>query len=946
MRVRVYEHPFAPCAPLVFYPSSLAEWLLEHYGAGPRGNVQIFAGEPSAETEISGNLDAILNANAADYVVLESPGEPATIASFLISVVLSVASAILFPPPDMPANVNRTQQSPNNALGSRENQVRLLQRVEDIYGTVKSVPSLMMPTYVKYQNNQRIEFGYYCVGRGYHTISEVKDGETPIASITGASAAVYPPFHSPNDGSAPQLQIGPAIIDAIVSVRRAVETDGFTLKAQNQIQLPSADNYVYAKAGVTRNVTTASGREIQIPGNAKDQILQLHARPNFNAISEVGQTVTISNLDEVYSIDGNAVVEGATRQYTDTTPEGAGLFTRLSPGDQVTISGFANAGNNGTFTVDTKPASHIITVTSGSQVDEVGFPFPIGVHVDGVVHHPGYAGTRTITEVNDQVLVLDGATFPDDHGYSPELLTTVIVNNGLVDWTDWIVQPAVDRTQVWTNVVAAQGLFADNGGRSPLSVSYQMQIEQLDADLNPTGNIETVSSTMTGATTDERGETLERVTGWVGPARVRMRRTTPYLYDFQGTIVDEIKWADLYSVSPITKPHFGNKTTIHTVTRATPRATAVRNRQLNCIASRLLPRWTGSGFSGAFDADGRHVSGTLEATGFLHDVIAAVALDPKIGSRTLAELDMVQMSAQVDLAYAIHPELPTFNYTFDSENTSLEETIQTIANAGTCIAYRQSGRIRLAFDRAQPASTALFTHRNKRPDAETITRTFANDADYDGVEFIYQDPETQQAETIRLPLDGSHTKLKKFEIPGIRSYPQAWLRACREYQKLIGQRISIETETTTDARALLPNTRVDIVDNTRFRSFDGEVVGQSGLELTLSRDVEFAPTVNHSIVLMRRDGSLQSINVTAGLAANKVMLQSPPSESVVTEAGQEGIRTIFSFASDDARTAQAYLVQEIGVSDGQYIQIRAINYSPDYYAADLQPIPPKESVIN
>jgi len=946
VRIRVYEHPFAPCAPRVFEAPSLAEWLLEHYGETPKGNVQIFAGEPSAETEISRDLEALLNANAPEYVILESPGEPATIVSLLISVVLSIASAILFPPPDMPANVNRTQQSPNNALGSRENQVRLLQRVEDIYGTVKSVPSLMMPTYVKYQNNARIEFGYYCVGRGYYNISEVKDGETPIGSITGASAAVYPPFHSPNDGSAPQLQIGSAIIDAIVSVRRAVETDGFTLKALNQLQLPPIESYVYAKAGDTRVVTTADGREIEIPGNTRDQILQLNARPNFNAISEVGQTVTISNLDETYAADGACEVEGATRQYTDTSSEPKLLFTKLRPGDQVTISGFVNAANNGTFIVDTKPADNIIRVTSGSQVDEAGFPLPRYVHAEGVIFHPGFAGTRTIAEVNDQVLVLDGATFPDDHGYDPELLTTVVVNNGLVDWTDWIVQPALDRTQVWANVVAAQGIYADNGGRSPMSVSYELQIEQLDLDLNPTGNVETVPSTMTGATTDERGETLERVTGWVGPARVRMRRTSPYLYDFKGTIVDEIKWADLYSVSPIARSHFGNKTTIHTVTRATPRATAVRNRQLNCIASRLLPRWTGSGFSGAFDAEGRHVSGTLQATGFLHDVIAAVTLDPKIGNRPLAELDMVQMSAQVDLAYAIHPELPTFSYTFDSENISLEETIQTIANAGACIAYRQSGRVRLAFDRAQPASTALFTHRNKRPDAETITRTFANDADYDGVEFIYQDPETQQAETIRLPLDGSFTKLKKYEIPGIRSYPQAWLRAAREYRKLIGQRISIETETTTDARALLPNARVDIVDNTRFRSFDGEIVGQSGLELTLSRDVEFIPAVNHSIVLIRRDGSLESINGTAGSEPNKVVLLSLPSEAIVTEGGQDGIRTIFSFASDDAREAQAYLVQEIGVSDGQYIQIRAINYSADYYAADIQAIPPKESVIN
>lgn len=951
MRIRIYEHPFAPCAPIVAMADSLAEWLLWYYGTTPVKTLQIFAGEPSADTEISGNVEAILRAAGEEYVVLESPGEPAGLSAFaanlLFTVALTVAQAILAPSPRALSNVNRTQQSPNNALGARENQVRMLQRVEDIYGTVKAIPSLMAPTYVKYRNNQRIEYGYYCVGRGYYNISNVRDGDTDIGSITGSSIAVYPPFHSPNDGSAPQLLIGPSIIDKIVSVRRSVETDGFTLRAENQIKLPPIDYYVYAKAGITRTVMVDGLTPFEIPGNANDQILQFVQKPNFNALSEVGQTVDISGLDESYAANGKCEVVGADHRYIDVTAAGATLFVRLAVGDQVTFSGFPDAVNNGTFVVATKPSDTEITVTTGTQIDWTGFPFPPDIHVDGVIHHPGYAGTRTITEVINGGVVLNGSSFPDDYGFNPKVYTTVVVNNGLTDWTDWVVLPSTTRNEVWINIVAPQGMYVDNGGRSPTSVIYQMQIERLDSGLNPTGEVETASGELTGATTDEVGETLERVTAWTGPARVRVRRFTPFNFYFSGTVVDEIKWADLYAVSPVDRLHFGNKTTIHSVTMATPRATAVRNRQLNCVASRLLPRWNNvTGFSGAFDAEGRHVSGTIEPTAFIHDVIGAVTLDPKIGNRPLAELDMVQMSGQVDLAYAMHPEAPTFNYTFDSDNTSLEETIKTIANAGFCDAYRQNGKIRLSFDRAQTNSTALFTHRNKQPDAETFVRSFANDSDYDGIEFVYQDPDTQQAETITLPLDGSYSKLKKFEIPGIRSFAQAWLRASREYKKLVGQRVTGTTGTTTDARSLLPNARIDIVDNTRFVAYDGDVRAQSGLELTLSRDVAFEVGEDHSIVLMRRDGSLESIAVTPGSAPNKVLLQSVPGEVIETEGGQDGIRTIFSFGSDSARQRQAFLVQGIGVSDGQYIELTVVNYSDSYYEADGQPIPPKESVIN
>lgn len=513
--------------------------------------------------------------------------------------------------------------------------------------------------------------------------------------------------------------------------------------------------------------------------------------------------------------------------------------------------------------------------------------------------------------------------------------------------TDWITLPDAGRTEVWCNLVAPNGLFKDNGGKSAASVSYAVEIEKLDAALVPLGIVETVTGTLSGAVSDERAETVEHATAWTGPARVRMRRTTDYDYAWEGTVQDEIKWADLYSVSPVSKTEFGNKTTIHTITQATARATAVKSRQVNCIASRKLPTYNGATFSGAFNGAGLLVSGTIAATSHIVDIIAAVSSDPKIGARDLAtEVDMAQIWSVQQQLDTWNPACGQFNFTFDSDNISFEETIISIANAGFCIAYRQNGKLRLSLDRAQTSSTALFTHRNKKPNAETITRKFASDAECDGVEFVYVDPDSNQSETITLPLSGAYTKLKKFEIAGIRSFSQAWLRANREYKKLIGQRLSIETTTTPDARSLLPNSRIDVVDNTRFKSYDGEVVGQSGLELTLSQDVGFAAGLPHSIVLMRRDGSLQSIPVTAGSAANKVILQSLPLEAITTQYGADGIRTIYSFAADSARAAQAWLVQEIDISDGQYCTVRAINYSADYYAADYATIPAKATVIN
>lgn len=879
MKIKLYDQPFAVVSPKEFESKSVAEWLLTYYGETPKVTLQIYKGEPSQENDISSNTEELLKENDGVYTVLESPGlAQVTLAAFLtqvaIAIAISVVMSVLFPPPDMPGNVNRTQQSPNNSLTSRENQVRYNQRVEDIYGTVRAIPSLMMPTYYKYVNHKQMEYGYYCVGRGYYDISNLKDGDTPLKNVPSSKASIYDPFTSPNYGT-PISQVNGGVEETIYSVSRSAEVDGFTLKALNQITITSPASYIFSEGTV--------GGVIEQARNSSDVVI---SAPNFNSVVEIGDKLVItgSNVlvsEAVLDIEGNIV-----------TPA---VYTNV----------------DGEYVVDVVEDGKVVLTTSPWTEEDLG----IGTGSASITLKKYNAASETFKDVSN--------------------------------YTDWVILPDSDRTQIWCNIIATGGMYADSGqGKTTVSTVFNLEIQRMSNDLlTSIGVIEIIAGTLSGATTDERAITLEHTTSWVGPVRVRMKRVTDFPYSFKGTVIDEIKWRDLYSITPVTKEHFGNKTTIHTATQATQRATSVQNRQLNCIASRKLPIYNGSDFSGEFDSLGKLVSGNIYPTSKLVDILSAVCIDPVIGN-DISQLDVNQVfSTQRDLDLW-SSEAGQFNYTFDSDTTSFEETVSIIANAGFCIAYRQNGKIRLSFDKLQANSTALFTHRNKKPDSETITRRFTTDAEYDGVEFVYTDPDSNQSETIKLPSSDLALKYKKFEIPGIRSFTQAWYRANREYQKLKGQRLSIETTCTTDARLLLPNSRIDVVDNTRFKAYDGEVVGQSGLVLTLSKSVSFTAGSNHSILLMKRDGSLDSINCTAGANTNQVILSRAPVETVVTTAGIDGIRTIFSFASDSARLAQAWLVQEIGISDDQYVSIKAINYSDDYYFYDSQPIPVKETIIS
>lgn len=827
--------------PTLFQAETVAHWILEH--KEELTNYAIYEGQPSQQTDITKNVKKLMS-NDGHYIVLLSPSAPvvAFVVKYWVYIAITVGSYALakhLTPSYAPSNINRTQQSSNNSLAGRTNEARVLQRIEDIFGLVRSYPSLIQPVYSRYINNKQYEYSYMCIGRGWYDVADVRDGETLLSDIEGTSAEFFNPFTSPNSGS-PFLTIGTAISEPILLVKRSNNVTGEVLKARNQIVLTYSGLMDFYKAST-------------IP----------------------------SSYDRIGGISDE-------------------MYANIAVGDVITITGTPAAIYDGSYTIRSK--------IGGSNI-----------------------------------LELTTATFSSTSSTSG----TFTITTGNPEYTSWVTLKDEDMTQVWVNLVAPQGLFYDAGsGKTTLSVDYAIETQALDGSYSPTGAITTTTGTMTAATSDEQAKTIEITTGHTGATRVRARRTNNHDYGFSGTVIDEIKYQDLYAVTPISNSDFGNVTTVQVVTKATQRATSLKERKFNCNATRKLPTFNGTTFSGSFASDGSIASGTISATKSFIDILAAASIDSKIGQRVLAnDIDMTQIWGIRNTINSWNPLNIEFGYTLDSDNISFEETVKMIADSVFCVAYRQNGKIRFSFDGEQPTSTALFTHRNKKPASDTISRLFAADSEFNGIELTYNDNVTDAQETIKLPLSLTATNYKKIELTGVRNYAQAWFRANREYNKILLQRVSIETETTNDGRLLLPNQRIDIVDNTRFDSQDGEIIAQSGLILTLSRDVVFG-VGTHSIILMQRDGGLESITCTAGTNANKVVLAYAPSEAINTiNGGAIGIRTIFSFGADSVASANSYLVQEVNITDSSYVKVTAINYDADYYSADTESIPSRSTVL-
>lgn len=416
--------------------------------------------------------------------------------------------------------------------------------------------------------------------------------------------------------------------------------------------------------------------------------------------------------------------------------------------------------------------------------------------------------------------------------------------------------PTCDR--VLSNIVALQGMYlvTKKGKYRPRSVTVAVEITPVGSDDLPNGPSQTFNIAVSGDGKDRspQGVSLWANMGFTGRCRVRARRLTYLNLETEDTIVDEVKWRDCFGTSIITQAHFGDVTTLHSLTLATSGATAVKERKLNCRATRkVLQRNTDNTF-------GPELVASTNAA----DIICHMTIDPYIGGRPSSELDVDQIYETIDevTSYFGLAQAGSFGYTFDQENVSYEELAQSVAQAVFCTAYRQGSTLRLSFERETEDSTLLFNHRNKTPGSETRTVSFGYLNDNDGVEFDYISPDDGSKMTLYRPADQSATKPKKLETIGVQSEEHAFLHASRAWNKIQYQNTTTQFTALSEATQLVLTERIEVTDNTRPDVFDGEILSQEGLVLELSQPFIPAPGRNYTIHLQLPSGSVEAIDIS------------------------------------------------------------------------------------
>lgn len=491
--------------------------------------------------------------------------------------------------------------------------------------------------------------------------------------------------------------------------------------------------------------------------------------------------------------------------------------------------------------------------------------------------------------------------------------------------TDWTSITIIKPERLLVNISADNGMYKDSGASSkrPASVTAEVQYQLLDDSNNPYGTIYAVQGTVSGRSPDSTGVSIIADLPFASKVRVRARRVTDADFDFEGQVVDEIKYDALYGQIRDTTTHYGNRTTVHTARKQTARATSVKSPKLALIVTEKLYKYLGGG---VFDTV------LTENTQAVQSLIRLLN-DPVVGGITLSAANMdklIATQAEVE-SYFGSALAGQFCYTFDSYETTAQDIITTIAEAIFCSASRRGHNIYLNLERPRSGPEMVFTHRSKAPSGEKWTRQFNVKSAYDSLKFSYIDPDTNVKETIAIPESGG-VKTDTYDSKGIRNYQQAYWHAWRRYQRNRLNRVAVEFTALEEGALAVPGRPISIVKGSRVAPYDGYVISVNGLVVNLSQPVQFTPGEDHSLILKKRDGSVQSVGVTAGSNDRQVVMLSAPAESIYT--GNDALKTEFSFGSDARHAAQMILVSTVVPGSDRTVVITGYNYSDGYYEKD------------
>ena len=884
--IKVTYHPIDSDA-TTSTTNTLAEWFVEQFGEEmnvPKG-LRITCGEANRENDVTerialGDPDEHLTRTEGEYHIVVVPAGPETWVPLIVSLVVSVAAVLLTPKPDVPSAANRRQDSATNSLGNRSNEAKPGERFQDVRGFEPAVyADLLMEPHRRYEDNREIEFVYGTATAGRGLISDPRDGITKWEVVEGSQLDVYGPGTEPGNGAPSQTFGSSQITFPLVASTRSRNVTGQILAPPNQLEVEPL-KYRATNGGTISTVDAPEDFDFR------------------NTIS-AGDTIT---LNDWYSW-----------RYNSTPQQGLDVY------DRIVLSGNYTVTSVDKQSLRVSPRSGWEYFGSGFEMREYAWRSnDFGYYFLDLDRDPG---------------LIPG-------GWTRESYFATF--QGLFDGTVGPFEVPEGSVSGWINVLAQNGIRKAGNNDEAYSVTCQFTIFELDSNGNQTGQ-KTVLPELTLSSnpiliTDQVGETQDFTIPY-RRASVIGKRTSTTDKDFSGTVIDEVKWAAMYSVepTPVTLP--SDVTTVYATIKQTPAALGVQERKLNFGVKRYERRYLGNG----------QMSATLDTpSDEFADAVVGLALDPTVGKNvTLEQLNVDQLYAVQEeiVRYFGTRDAVKFGYSFSTTDMTFEDHLTLIARAVFCKVFRVGNTYEFRFNRprAEGETALLLNHRLKYAGTDRRNRKFT-DPDrkgYDGVVISYKDAVTKVFEDIRIPEGTFPVNPYEVELPGVTNKQVATWHALREWNRIKYRRVFHETEAHNLARGLVPDDRITMANDTLTRSQNGQVLSQSGLEIRLAEGVNLEDGVEYAVTLLHRSGVVESILCEKGtIGPTWVRLFALPSEDLYT--GNLESRTAYNLyrrfedADQDEMLVEAMTVS---IKNGQErVKVQAVNYDARYWEGDPQTV--------
>lgn len=902
-------------------------------------NARIYHQSVSHSNDVTPATDLaiqLLQALDGDIYVVVWPAEILTVIYWVvmaITLAFSVYTYMTMPKPQVSA-----AQSANNDLAERQNRARMNGRVPDIFGTLRSTPDLIAPSYTYYDEYDReIEENLMVIGRGHYQIHDCRDDLTLVQDIQGACVSLYSPGES--IVGMPMFKIGEGFTEPPTLAFKSKSINGQTLNMPNDQKIDSAAIY-FEYPNLIKTGSPAINFLYMFAANSNLGVygaefvvddVNLSGAVTFKS-SRVLIVTSATDIEEAAEFKG-VLVTGALIPVVseilpvppETNPTYVTNYRDLS--GQYAVSDVVKTAVSGGFKYEIRLSGALQTNPNWAYITE-DYIANAGLVLNKNASAMNLNGTYVVSAVSANTITLNNPNLVNDDW---EKLLLQPGNNTAAQaleirldriseqWVGWF-NIAIDGTEELVfNFFFQNGLFYQDskGGVWHDSMTVVIEYQYLDDDNAPFGPTHAEYINMSANNKSPFGRTQKIALGQSGRVRFRVARTTPTK---NGKTQDLCKIKDVYAVQKSAKLTYPGVTVVRSKTLGTEGALSLKERKLNFLVTRMLKR---------------NGTGALTATRSAAQAMIHCALDEFIGRRSVYEVDIQQILTEEQrvVSYFGSAAAAEFSGTLDDSNLSFEETAGMLASAMFSEAYRFGSKLQLNFEKPQENAVLLFNHRNKVPKSEKRSFSLGLKNSYDGIELEYTSPE-DDARIKYVASDSVAPKnLKEIKSSGIRNAAQAKTRAWREWNKIKHQHISCQFDALDESEILRRNDKILVANQTRIDTQDGEVKAVDGLMLELSQNVEFSAGEIYFIYLQMPDGSVDSVQISPGLMMNEVILQRAPVQPLVVDKDRYLKTAYIVMRAEDAESS-AFMMTELKPQGKMTNSLTCVNYSPRYYEKD------------